>query len=347
MTTQTVFRLTKGSNSVNDITVCKEEVPTPDANEVLIRVKAVSLNYRDVVVANRTYPFPIKDEVVPCSDASGEVVSVGKNVLGLQAGDIVVSSLDFTNLYGPQKSWDYGLGGPIDGVLREYVILPYEGVVKVPFSLKQSWEELASLVVTGVTAWNVLFGNNQLKPGQVVLLQGTGGVSMTGLLLAKAAGATTILTSSSDEKLEQIKKEYGVDYTVNYKKFPKWGEAVNEMIGENKVDFIFENGGSGNIEQSVNCISFGGQIGVVGFLNVAKQSEMPDATALALSKGCIIRGITVGSKQLFQDLMQFVGFKGLPIPIAKSFKFSKSDIIEAYKYLESGKHVGKVCISLY
>lgn len=346
MSTQTVFRINKGT-SYKDISANKEEIPVPAANEVLIKVKAVSLNFRDIAISSGQYPFPVKRDVVPCSDASGEVISFGQNVRGFEVGDKVVSNFDITNLYGPQQHWEGGLGGPIDGVLREYVALPYEAVVKAPSSLKVSWELLASLVCTGTTAWNVFYGNNKLKPGQIVLLQGTGGVSMTGLLLAKAAGATTILTSSSDEKLEKIKAEYGVDYTVNYKKFPNWGEAVNQMIGKNRVDYIIENGGSGNIEQSVECIAYGGQIGVVGFLNVAKQSEMPDATALALSKGCVIRGITVGSKQLLEELMRVVSSKGLSIPVDKSFKFSKSEIIEAYKYLESGKQVGKVCVSLY
>lgn len=345
MSTQTVFRINKGT-SYEDISVNKEEIPVPAANEVLIKVKAVSLNYRDIAISTGAYPFPVKRDVVPCSDASGEVVSFGHNVRGFEVGDKVVSNFDITNLYGPQQDWEGGLGGPIDGVLREYVTLPYESVVKAPSSLKLSFELLASLVCTGTTAWNALYGNNQLKPGQIVLLQGTGGVSMTGLLLAKAAGAITILTSSSDEKLERIKAKYGVDYTVNYKKFPKWGEAVNQMIGKNRVDYIFENGGSGNIEQSIECIAYGGQIGIIGFLNVAKQSEMPDAVALALSKGCVMRGITVGSKQLLEELMRFVNSKGLSIPVDKSFKFSKPEVIEAYKHLQSGSQVGKVCVTL-
>lgn len=239
------------------------------------------------------------------------------------------------------------MGGPIDGVLREYVALPYEAIVKAPSYLKLSWEQLASLVCTGTTAWNALYGNNKLEPGEIVFLQGTGGVSMTGLLLAKAPGATTILTSSSNEKLEKIKAEYGVDYTVNYKKFPKWGEAVKQMIGNNRVYYILENGGSGNIEQSVECIAYGGQIGIIGFLNVTKQAEMPDAVALAFSKGCVMRGITVGSKQLLEKLMRLVSSKEIFIPVDRGFKFSKSEIIEAYKHLESGNPIGKGCVTLY
>ena len=204
MSTQTVFRINKGT-SYEDISVNKEEIPVPAANEVLIKVKAVSLNYRDIAISTGAYPFPVKRDVVPCSDASGEVVSFGHNVRGFEVGDKVVSNFDITNLYGPQQDWEGGLGGPIDGVLREYVTLPYESVVKAPSSLKLSFELLASLVCTGTTAWNALYGNNQLKPGQITFcLQGTGDCcySMTGLLLAKAAGAITILTSSSDEKLE-------------------------------------------------------------------------------------------------------------------------------------------------
>lgn len=346
MNTQTVFRINKGT-SYEDITVNKEEIPVPAANEILVRVKAVSLNYRDIAISTGEYPVQVKPDVVPCSDASGEVVSFGHNVRGFEIGDKVVSIFNITNLYGPPQNLEGALGGTIDGVLREYVALPYEAVVKTPSHLKLSWEHLASLVCTGTTAWNALYGNNKLEPGQIVLLQGTGGVSMTGLLLAKAAGATTILTSSSDEKLEQIKAEYGVDYTVNYKRFPKWGEAVNQMIGNNRVDYIFENGGSGNIEQSVECIAYGGQIAIIGFLNVAKQAEMPDAVALALSKGCVMRGIPVGSKQLLGELMRLVSSKDIFVPVDSRFKFSKSGVIEAYKHVESGNHIGKVCVTLY
>lgn len=344
MSKQTVFRI-NDRTSFKNLEEHKEDIPSPGDHEILVKVKAVSLNYRDLAISYGLYPFPVKSDVVPCSDASGEIVSFGKNVSGFEKGDKVLGTFSLDNLYGPQKNWEHGLGGPIDGVLREYVTLPYQSVVKVPKTSPLSWEQLASLVCTGVTAWNVLYGNVNLKPGQVVLLQGTGGVSITGLLIAKAAGAVTIITSSSDEKLEYVKKNYGVDYTVNYKTSPKWGEAVNDLIGENKVDYILENAGSGNIEQSIKCIAYGGQIGVIGFLDVSDQSKMPDAVALTLSKGCVMRGINVGSKQLLEEVVQFASAKNLDVPI-KTFGFAKSEILEAYQYMQDAKHIGKICIKL-
>lgn len=173
---------------------------------------------------------------------------------------------------------------------------------------------------------------------------GTGGVSITGLILAKAAGATTIITSSSDEKLELVQKKYEADYTINYKNTPDWAAEVNKMTGGHGVDYIFENGGSGTIKQSLDCIAMGGIISVVGFLSVAKQEDMPDVAGLALAKGAVVRGITVGSKQLAEELVRFVLKRKLSPPVEKEFDFNNKDIQAAFDYLVGGSHIGKVCI---
>lgn len=237
-----------------------------------------------------------------------------------------------------------GLGGPIDGMLAQYVNIPASAVIKIPKTTKLSWTQLAGLVCTGTTAWNALYGNLPLKPGQTVLFQGTGGVSMTGLMLAKAAGAVTIITSSSDEKLEMARSKYGADHLINYKKTPKWEEKANEITEGRGVDFIIENGGSGTIAQSIECIARGGIISVVGFLSQAK--EMPDVATLVLGKGCIVRGINVGAKQLTEDMVAFVIRRGLEMPVEKEFPFTKDGVVEAYKFLESGGHVGKIGINV-
>lgn len=171
MPTQRVFRL-HARTSFRDIQLHEEEIPTPDKHEVLVKVKSVSLNYRDVAISNGTYPFPVKDMVVPCSDACGEIVEVGSAVQSVSKGDLVVCNLDPTNMYGPQQDWDNGLGGPVDGVLREYLVVPAAAVLKVPVGSDISTASWASTVVTGVTAWNCLYGNIPLRPGQTVLLQG-------------------------------------------------------------------------------------------------------------------------------------------------------------------------------
>jgi NADPH:quinone reductase-like Zn-dependent oxidoreductase len=165
---------------------------------------------------------------------------------------------------------------------------------------------------------------------------------MTGLLLAKAAGAITIITSSSDEKLKLAKEKYGAEHTINYKTTPKWAAEVNNITNGQGVDIILENGGSGTIAQSVECIARGGQIAVIGFLSAAAQKDMPDVAGLVLGKGCVVRGVNVGAKQLTEDLVRFVCSKNLAIPIDKTFKFD--EVVEAYKELENAAHVGKVAI---
>lgn len=165
-------------------------------------------------------------------------------------------------------------------------------------------------------------------------------------MLAKAAGARTIITSSSDDKLEFVQKKYGVDHIINYKSTPDWAAEVKKITGGEGVDYILENGGSGTIKQSIECIKMGGSIAVIGFLAAAKQEDMPDVAGLALSKGCIVRGITVGSKQLLEELVQFVVTKGLEPPVEKTFGFSPEEVMAAYEYMQGGSHVGKICISI-
>lgn len=174
---------------------------------------------------------------------------------------------------------------------------------------------------------------------------GTGGVSITGVILAKAAGATTIVTSSSDEKLEFVKSKFGADYGVNYKKHPEWSKEVLRLTNGEGVDYVLENGGSGTIAESINSVKMGGNISVIGFLSQAK--EMPDVASLALSKGAVVRGITVGSTQLLQEVVRFVGRKGLRLPVEKEFGFSAEEAIKAFEYLQSGAHIGKVCIKVF
>ena len=169
---QTVIRLHGERNSVRNLKAFKEAIPEPSKLEVLIKVHSVSLNYRDITVATSTYPFPMKENVIPCSDAAGVVVKVGEGVKNLSVGDHVIGTFDITNLYGQQANWLGGQGAPIDGVLREYVAIPATSTVKVPKDSPQSFSEWSTLVCTGVTAWNALYGNIPLRPGQVVLCQG-------------------------------------------------------------------------------------------------------------------------------------------------------------------------------
>lgn len=282
---------------------------------------------------------------MPCSDIAGKIHEVGPKVDSLAKDDWAIANFDISNHFGPQQDWTHGLGGPIDGALQQYIALPATSIIKIPKTTTLSWPQLAALVCTGTTAWNTLYGNIPLKPSQTVLFQGTGGVSMTGLLLAKAAGARTIITSSSDEKLALAKREYGADFGVNYRTTPIWAEEVNRITDGRGVDIIFENGGSGTIGQSLECVARGGQIGVIGFLAGAEQGDLPDVAMGVLGKGCVVRGINVGAKQLTEDLVAFVCGRNLGIHVERKYKFEREGIFRAFGDLERGAF-GKIAIEI-
>ncbi|RGP76058.1 alcohol dehydrogenase [Fusarium longipes] len=345
MSTQQVFRLPQRT-SLQDLAVQVERIPEPAPHEVLIRIRAVSLNYRDFVVAIGKYPFPVKDNVVPCSDLAGDVVRAGSQVENFAKGDRVVVAFDLNALYGVISDWHHSLGGGYDGALREYIALPSSSLVKIPTESTLSYAQLSAIVCTGTTAWNALYGNVPLKPGQFVLFLGTGGVSVTGLILAKAAGARTIITSSSDSKLEYVQRKWGADYIINYRTNPKWSEKVMGITGGHGADHIFETGGAGTISESINAISYGGCISVIGFLAPCPQDKMPDVASLAFSKGAVVRGIMVGSKQQLEDVTRFVTAKNLRLPVEKEFGFSKEEVLAAFEYMASGQHIGKVSITV-
>ncbi|KAI1378636.1 hypothetical protein F4677DRAFT_465767 [Hypoxylon crocopeplum] len=291
-------------NGFDGLQAFKEPIPAVEKNKVLIKIRSVSLNYRDVAIANSKYPLPVKDQVVPCSDMAGEVVQVGEYVDGFSIGDSVISILSSTYLYGVTVPTDT-LGGPKDGVLKEYISLPAHTLIKLPKS-SHSFAQWASVVCTGSTVWNSFYGNMPLKPGDSVLVLGTGGVSMTAVVFAKAAGATTIVTSSSDQKLEYVKSKLGADHTINYKKHPNWAAEVLRITNGRGVDHIIETTGSGTIQQSLECIADGGIISVIGFLAPITQDKMPNVAMLALFKGCCVRGILGGSKQQLEEMTRLL-----------------------------------------
>ncbi|KAF2015373.1 NAD(P)-binding protein [Aaosphaeria arxii CBS 175.79] len=342
----TVYRLSHRKD-FSGITAHQEDIPTPQPHEVLIQVRNVALNYRDISIATSRYVSPVKENLIPCSDLAGSIAALGSAVTDFSLGDRVVAAFDPTILYGPRQGLGAGLGGMVDGVLRAFVALPSTCVVRIPEDEgEQRWGEWASLVCTGVTAWNALFGNVPLMPGQSVLCQGTGGVSITALVFAKAAGATVIVTSSSDEKLEMVKRRFGADHTVNYETSPDWAEDALRITKGRGVDFVIENCGSGTISQSLKAVAYGGIVACIGFLSPAKQEDMPDVAKLALLKGAVVRGIQVGSKQMLEDVVRFVAARNLRIPIDREFGFSREEVVRAYEYVRSGKHVGKVCIKV-
>ncbi|KAK1464892.1 zinc-binding dehydrogenase [Colletotrichum melonis] len=330
-------------------------LPQPGPGEVLVKISAVSLNYRDTEVAmglynhHKTINPAETDPIVPASDMCGSVVSVGDGVSRWKAGDRVLSIFNQTHLKGQIKPVDMksGLGFPLEGVLQTYRVFSAEGLVRAPKHLSD--EEAATLPIAAVTAWMSI---NQFRPlgqpggqGEVVVCQGTGGVAISGLQIAKASGATVIVTSSSDEKLEKA-KALGADYTVNYRTTPNWDDKVNEFTKGEGANLILETGGAKTLRQSFEAIGFGGQIACIGYLS-GKVDDVEDRTnvnLLALKKTVTLKGIINGPRERFEEMIEFYEEKGIKPVVDRVFQFKEAD--KAYNYLYSGGHFGKVVVKV-
>ncbi|KAI0318971.1 NAD-P-binding protein [Amylostereum chailletii] len=333
---QTAFHLTKQGAGFQGIVKVQDDIPTPGAHEVLVRIHAVSLNYRDITLLLGTY-FPMdRENFVLGSDMGGEVIAVGPSATQFKKGDRVTGILDQGNIYG--YSTDDILGGPLDGVLQEYRVFNELHLLGIPEHL--SYEEASCFPIAAVTAWNALFCGKQLVPGETVVCQGTGGVSIFALSFAHAAGATTIVTSSSDEKLELAKK-LGATHAINYRTTPDWDRMVNDLTKEQGAHYIINNVGINEVERCFNCIAQGGFVTNIGALG-GQPKVYPNVPMLCLLRGASLRGIRVGSKKMFEDMFRFVEQKQLRPSIAKVFPFEQT--VDAIKYLESGAHFGKVVI---
>ena len=248
-----------------------------------------------------TYPFPIKKNLIPGSDGAGEVIAVGPKVTRFRVGDHVLTIFNQGHIGDPlnARTRATGLGGLVDGVLRQHGIFSEEGLVLKPPSL--NWLEASTLVCAGVTAWNALYALKPLLPGQFVLTQGTGGVSIFAVQFAKAAGATVIATTSSPEKAEVL-RNLGADHVINYKDHPDWGTVAKALTPNGDgVDHIIEVGGPLTVTQSIDAIKIGGHISIIGFL--AQAGDTPPSWLKFLEGTFIARGIYVGSRADFEDMV--------------------------------------------
>ena len=309
--------------------------------EVRIRVHAVSLNYRDLMVASGNYLVTVDDPIIPCSDGAGEVLAVGPGVTRVQVGDRVAGSFFPYWQDGPTspEKIRHALGGDIDGMLAEEVVLHEEAVAKIPASL--SFVEAATMPCAGVTAWNALFvSSNAIKPGDTALFLGTGGVSVLGMQLARAAGLRTIITSSSDDKLQRA-RELGAHHTINYQSIPEWHEEVLALTQGRGANVVLEVGGKGTVNRSVSAAAMGGTIAIIGGVS-GFGGEVNPASLLATAKRLV--GIFVGSRTMLDDVMRFADVTGLKPVIDRVFPFGQAK--EAYRYMESGSHFGKVVIDV-
>ena len=291
-----------GDLGFDSIKLHKTSIPAPGPGEVQIKFHACSLNYRDLIMSRGEYPLARKPEVVPASDGAGEVTAVGDGVTHFKVGDRVSPNFNQDHIGGhlTEEALTTGLGGAIDGCLRQYGVFRALSCVKLPPSL--SYEEAATLPCAALTAWNALYGlaEKALRPGQTVLVQGTGGVSVFGAQFALAAGAKVIITSSSNDKIATIKKLLGEKNlsTINYTETPEWGKKAKELTDGRGVDHILEVGGEKTLKQSFEALAFGGSIGLIGFLSRgsdAPSMSVGEVCLNALLKNANLRGVLIGS----------------------------------------------------
>jgi NADPH:quinone reductase-like Zn-dependent oxidoreductase len=300
---------------------------------VLVKMRAASLNFRDLaIVAGKYFRGPVERDTIPLSDGAGEVAEVGAGVKEFAIGDRVVAA--FTQGHPPAA-----LGFPLDGCLTEYAVFPADGLLRVPSHL--SFEEAATLPCAGVTVWNALMhGPKSLKPGETVLALGTGGVAIYALQIGKMAGARVIITSSSDEKLKRA-AALGADHGINYKKTPEWDKAVLELTGGQGADHVIDTGGVGTLPRSYLAVGPGGTVSVIGVMTRPEGDLSPYPL---MTKFAMVRGIFVGTREHFDGLMKAVTVNGLHPVVDKTFDFDAAP--EAYQYLKSGQHFGKVVIKI-
>lgn len=312
----------------------------PGPGQVLVRIHAVSLNYRDLVVVKGTYPVGLQPPFVPVSDGAGEVVAVGEGVTRVAVGDRVVGQYLQDWIAGElTEEWRRSsLGGPRPGLLRDFALLPEHGLVKIPAHL--SYVEAAALPIAALTAWSALFTHGHLQPGETVVLQGTGGVSLFGLQLAKLAGARTILTSSSDAKRDRA-QTLGADATINYRTTPEWGAEVIQLTEGRGADHVLEVGGARTMEQSLRAIRYGGHLWLIGFLS-GTTTELNLVTAM--QRRARLNGIAVGSRTEFEAMNRALAQSGLRPVVDRVFPLDQ--VQDAFRYLEQGAHFGKVAIEL-
>jgi len=325
---------------IDSLKLVERVTPEPRQGEVLMRVRATSLNYRDLVtVKGGAVTRGIRLPLVPLSDGAGEVVEVGADVTRFKPGDRVVGSFFQSWLAGLPHSSFFGsaLGGAINGMLTEYIALSEHGLVHIPAYM--SFEEAATLPCAAVTSWNALVSMGGLTAGETVLVLGTGGVSIFALQFARMHGARVIATSRSDAKLARL-RELGASCVINYNTTPDWDVQVLEMSGGVGVDHVIEVGGSGTLTKSIRSVKLGGRISLIGLLAGGGQIDpMP-----MLLKSVTLQGIFVGSREMFEEMNRAMEINSVHPVIDRVFPFSEAR--DAYRYLESGVHFGKVCIAV-
>lgn len=305
----------------------------PGPGQIAVRIGATSLNFRDLLLSRTAM------ERIPLSDGAGTVVALGEGVHTVAVGDRVAGCFFQGWIDGRMEAryHDSALGGSIDGMLAETVVLSADGVVTSP----RGWsdEQTSTLPCAGLTAWNALVEGQQVKAGQTVLLLGTGGVSVFGLQFAKMMGARAIITSSSDAKLDRM-RALGADVTINYRNNEEWQEVVLEATDGLGVDLVVEVGGGATLERSMLCTRYGGEIALIGMVS----GQAPVNPFPLLSRSVNLRGVYVGSRRMFNEMVSAIEVNAMQPVIDQVFDFD--DAQSAYRHLRGQEHVGKVLIKV-
>ncbi|OCK59175.1 NAD(P)-dependent alcohol dehydrogenase [Bradyrhizobium sp. LMTR 3] len=330
----------QGPSGLDGLALVDKPVPEPGDGQVLVRLRAATLNYRDLITVKGGYGSRQKFPLVPASDGAGVVERVGPGVRGFAAGDRVIGSF-FESWIGGEPSeakMRSALGGAVDGVLSEHRIFPKHALVRTPEHLSDI--EAAALPCAGLTAWSAIVKLGGVKPGQTVLTQGTGGVSLFAIQFAKMCGARVIATSSSAAKIERL-KQLGADFTLNYKTTPDWGKKAREWSGKG-VDLVVEVGGVGTLNESIRATRIGGTIAFIGVLAGPPPSDL--RLPLMVMQQQRLQGVTVGSVEDLQAMVDAITTNGMKPMIDRTFRFDQAK--DAFAHMESGAHFGKVAIEI-
>jgi NADPH:quinone reductase-like Zn-dependent oxidoreductase len=326
---------------IDKLALVEQETPKVRPDEVLVRMRAASLNYRDVMVADGAYNPRMKLPAIPLSDGAGEIVEVGGEVSEWKTGDRV-TPLMVQRWFDGESSEEkrrtaIGAGAHWNGVAREYAAFRQDAVVRIPEHL--SFEEASTLPCAALTAWHALAVSGDLKPGQTVLTLGTGGVSIFAVQFAKLCGARVISTSSSSEKIAKL-VELGADETINYRETESWDKTVLDLTGGRGVDHVVEVGGAGTLQRSINAVRVNGHIAMVGALDTTGGfNHVP-----IFMKALRVQGIFVGSKAMFEAMNRAIELSKLRPVIDRTFKFE--ELPDPLNYMQSGSHFGKIVVSI-
>jgi NADPH:quinone reductase-like Zn-dependent oxidoreductase len=331
------FHLERSGAGLDGLELNEEPIPTPGPGEALVRVRANSLSFREQMVLRGDYVLPVQPGIVPLSDGAGEVVELGAGVSGVRVGDRVAANVFPFWLMGRfRREAVPQLGSALDGLLRDFAVLPAESLVRIPGHL--SFAEASTLPCVGVTAWNAVTGGRQLGSGDTVLTLGSGGVSLFALQFAKHLGARVIATTGSEEKEQQL-HELGADEVINYRAEPEWNDRVRDLTSGRGADLVVDV--TGQLDKSLKSVALGGEVAFIGFL--AEDGVEPVDQSVLFYSGATLRVIAIGSRAQFAAMCDEIQAARLRPVIARSFPFERAR--DAFCYYEQERPFGKVVIT--